>query len=83
MEYSYFRHKYYDFLQIANEGDSRPFIRFIADCTEKTLDLFLWSTSELPHQVPLLSDDYSSSILNGDYDYSGSGDGFDFVTPLE
>lgn len=50
------RHKYYDFLQVANEGDTRPFIRFIADCTEKTLDLFLWATSELSHQVPLLSD---------------------------
>lgn len=51
-----YRHKYYDFLQVANEGDSRPFIRFIADCTEKTLDLFLWATSELTQQVPLLSD---------------------------
>lgn len=43
-------------MQIANEGDTRPFIRFIADCTEKTLDLFLWATSELSHQIPLLSD---------------------------
>lgn len=54
--YLFCRHKYYDFLQVANEGDTRPFIRFIADCTEKTLDLFLWATSELSHQVPLLSD---------------------------
>lgn len=52
----YFRHKYYDFLQVANEGDVRPFIRFVADCTDKTLDLFLWATSELSHQIPLLSD---------------------------
>lgn len=53
---------------MANEGDSRPFIRFIADCTEKTLDLFLWATSELSHQVPLLSDpdEHGSSTL---YDY--------------
>lgn len=50
------RHKYYDYLQIANDGDTRPFVRFIADCTEKTIDLFLWATSELSHQVPLLSD---------------------------
>lgn len=61
------RHKYYDFLQVANEGDSRPFIRFIADCTEKTLDLFLWATSELElaRQVPLLSDpdEQGSNIL--------------------
>lgn len=50
------RLKYYNFLQIANEGDIRPFVRFIADCTEKTLDLFLWATSELSYQVPLLLD---------------------------
>lgn len=53
---------------MANEGDARPFIRFIADCTEKTLDLFLWATSELTQQVPLLSDpdEHGSSTL---YDY--------------
>jgi Fic family protein len=49
------RHKYYDFLQFANEGDTRPFVRFIAECTERTLDLFLWATSGLPNQVPLLA----------------------------
>lgn len=75
------RHKYYDFLQVANEGDTRPFIRFIADCTEKTLDLFLWATNELAHQVPLLSDpedDYHENhrILYGNIieNESGSGD---------
>lgn len=53
---------------MANEGDSRPFIRFIADCTEKTLDLFLWATSELTQQVPLLSDpdEHGSNTI---YDY--------------
>lgn len=50
------RLKYYNFLQIANQGDIRPFVRFIADCTEKTLDLFLWATSELSYQVPMLLD---------------------------
>ncbi|XP_004534425.1 adenosine monophosphate-protein transferase FICD homolog [Ceratitis capitata] len=49
------RHKYYQFLQVANEGDIRPFVRFIADCTEKTLDLYLWATSDLPHQIPMLA----------------------------
>ncbi|EAT43151.1 AAEL005383-PA [Aedes aegypti] len=49
------RHKYYDYLQVANEGDIRPFVRFIADCTERTLDLYLWATSELSHPVPLLA----------------------------
>lgn len=49
------RHKYYQFLQVANEGDIRPFVRFIADCTEKTLDLYLWATSDLPQQIPMLA----------------------------
>ena len=40
---------------MANEGDIRPFIRFVAEATEKTLDLYLWATSELPYQVPLLA----------------------------
>lgn len=55
------RHKYYDFLQLGNEGDIRPFVRFVADCTDKTLDLFLWATSELSHQIPLLSQNEFSS----------------------
>lgn len=33
-------------LEIANAGDVRPFIRFIAESTEQTLDLFLWATEE-------------------------------------
>lgn len=37
---------YYDCLQLANEGDTRPFVRFIAHCTEKTLDVYLWATKE-------------------------------------
>ncbi|XP_041675297.1 protein adenylyltransferase Fic-like isoform X1 [Drosophila eugracilis] len=48
------RSKYYYFLKLANEGDIRPFVRFVADCTEKTLDLYLWATSDLPQQIPLL-----------------------------
>ncbi|KAH8345375.1 hypothetical protein KR084_008274, partial [Drosophila pseudotakahashii] len=48
------RSKYYHFLKLANEGDIRPFVRFIADCTEKTLDLYLWATSDLPQQIPML-----------------------------
>ncbi|XP_055539289.1 protein adenylyltransferase Fic [Wyeomyia smithii] len=49
------RHKYYDYLQIANDGDIRPFVRFIADCTERTLDLYLWATSDLSNPIPLLA----------------------------
>ncbi|KAK8377964.1 hypothetical protein O3P69_018701 [Scylla paramamosain] len=37
---------YYDCLQLANEGDTRPFVRFVAHCTEKTLDVYLWATKE-------------------------------------
>lgn len=35
------RHKYYEALEIANSGDIRPFIRFIAQCTESSLDGYL------------------------------------------
>lgn len=63
---------------MANEGDIRPFIRFIAECTEKTLDLYLWATSELPYQVPLLAekesvDARSTIIIEDGGDLSGSG----------
>lgn len=65
---------------MANEGDIRPFIRFVAEATEKTLDLYLWATSELPYQVPLLAqaesiDARSPIVLSGgsDDDQSGSG----------
>lgn len=74
------RHKYYENLQLANTGDVRPFVRFIAECTEQTLDLFLWTTSKFSQQVPALSqetlftekhntiilDDKSSEILEND-----------------
>lgn len=49
--------EFYDFLQLANEGDTHP---FVADGTEKTLDLFLLSMTPfiasalLPTLAPLL-----------------------------
>lgn len=47
------RQLYYDHLETANKGDVRPFIRFIADCTEKTVDVYLWATKELSQmQLP-------------------------------
>lgn len=55
------RHTYYENLQIANTGDVRPFVRFIAECTEQTLDLFLWATSEFSRQVPALGQDTLST----------------------
>lgn len=43
------KHLYYQHLDTANRGDVRPFIRFIAKCTETTLDEFLWAASEHPN----------------------------------
>ncbi|XP_026865053.1 protein adenylyltransferase FICD [Electrophorus electricus] len=45
------RAEYYAALDTANEGDVRPFIRFIAKCTEITLDTLLIATTE--HAVGL------------------------------
>ena len=45
------REVYYRHLQTANEGDVRPFIRFIALCTEKTLDAYLWASNEYTMEV--------------------------------
>ena len=42
------KHLYYQHLETANDGDVRPFIRFIAKCTEDTLDEYLWFTSDNP-----------------------------------
>lgn len=74
------RHKYYEYLQLANSGDVRPFIRFIAECTEQTLDLFLWATTEFSKEVPALS---QNSIIKDRHhrtivlDIEGSGDFLD------
>jgi len=40
------RELYYKYLGTANEGDIRPFIRFIAECTERTLDAYAYATQE-------------------------------------
>ena len=40
------RAKYYESLDEGNHGDLRSFIRFIAECTERTLDDFLLATVE-------------------------------------
>lgn len=41
------RHKYYEYLKLANQGDVRPFVRFIAKCAETILDVYLYSTTDL------------------------------------
>ncbi len=39
---------YYQHLVTANEGDIRPFIRFIAECAERTLDAYVEAATEVP-----------------------------------
>lgn len=48
------RHRYYEHLNQANHGDIRPFIRFVAACTERTIDAYLASTTIIPlgHKTP-------------------------------
>ncbi|XP_028681171.1 protein adenylyltransferase FICD [Erpetoichthys calabaricus] len=46
------RAEYYNTLDLANEGDVRPFIRFIAKCTEMTLDTLLIATTEYSVGLP-------------------------------
>lgn len=40
------RHRYYQVLKEANDGDLRPFIRFIAELTERTLDVSNWENKK-------------------------------------
>lgn len=49
------RSEYYSALEMANEGDIRPFIRFIAKCTEMTLDTLLLATAEHAVGLPAAS----------------------------
>jgi len=51
------RHLYYDYLETANEGDIRPFIRFIAESTERTLNVYLYSSTEGGNHPALQSHD--------------------------
>ncbi|KAH9366191.1 hypothetical protein HPB48_004111 [Haemaphysalis longicornis] len=53
------RSLYYEYLQLGNEGDVRPFVRFIAECTERTLDVYLYATEYAKHQRALTSQDSS------------------------
>jgi len=40
------RAEYYEHLKAANDGDIRPFVRFVAQCTEQTIDEYLWASVE-------------------------------------
>ena len=57
------RHDYYEFLNQANHGDIRPFIRFVAACTERTIDAYLVATTIYPigyDKHPELTDAHST-----------------------
>ncbi|XP_054277832.1 protein adenylyltransferase Fic-like [Macrosteles quadrilineatus] len=57
------RHRYYKMLELANGGDVRPFIRFIAESTEQTLDLFLWATEEYSSDIPAIESSAKTIIV--------------------
>jgi hypothetical protein len=57
---------YYQHLVTANDGDIRPFIRFIAECAERTLDAYLVSTKE-NSLMPFASDDHETIIAAQDH----------------
>ena len=56
------RLQYYQLLVTANDGDVRPFVRFIAKCTERTLDAYLQSST--PNSlVPFTTDDLEEKTI--------------------
>ncbi|CAG0890240.1 unnamed protein product [Darwinula stevensoni] len=61
------RMRYYETLENANEGDVRPFIRFIAECTEQTLNVYLWATREASGEIlgSALEKDNGRTIIMG------------------
>jgi len=60
------RLQYYQYLVTANEGDVRPFVRFIAKCTDRTLQAYLLSCKE-NSLVPFTTDDVEATILPGKF----------------
>lgn len=60
---------YYQHLVTANEGDIRPFIRFIAECTERTLDAYLAATKETKNSLKTFNfnDDADATIPAQDH----------------
>ena len=56
------RLQYYQYLVTANGGDVRPFVRFIARCTERTLDAYIHSCSE-NSLVPFTTDDLEERTI--------------------
>ncbi|CAL1535776.1 unnamed protein product [Lymnaea stagnalis] len=70
---------YYETLQQANDGDIRPFIRFISKCAERTLDEYLSVTSEesdviLPSTIHRNKFKPSERIIVSDSDFDDESD---------
>ena len=57
------RQHYYRHLEAANGGDVRPFVRFIARCTDRTLDEYLSAVSDDPAVAAVLA---ASQPIDGD-----------------
>ncbi|XP_067054983.1 protein adenylyltransferase Fic-like [Acropora muricata] len=58
------RYEYYEHLNHANHGDVRPFIRFVARCTQRTIEEYLSATTIYPvgHlKHPELTDSHEES----------------------
>ena len=54
------RQNYYKHLVTANDGDIRPFVRFIGQCTQRTLEAYIWSTKD--NSLAPFGDDESGII---------------------
>lgn len=52
---------YYEYLEMANQGDIKPFIRFIARCAEKTLQEYI----RICNNSYSISTDHESKTLQG------------------
>jgi len=57
-------------LATANEGDIRPFVRFVAECTERTLDAYIAAATENPTAVmmPTFADESEVTIQTSEYE---------------
>ena len=58
------RLRYYQTLFTANEGDIRPFVRLIGECTERTLDAYIGATMDFTSRGNLvLFDDMDETTI--------------------
>ena len=57
------RLEYYEYLEISNKGDIRPFVRFIAKCTERTLNEYILICNS-SNSISAESYDYLNNLMN-------------------